>query len=167
MQSWHYFSQFFPIIFFWRKLYSFPFIFICKRFNFCYSLRTFSFLFLHDLMYWKHLYFSLIRFIVGSLFLIQSGEPIYDLPQFQKKKKLLKNLLLRLSVLTRKVPGKQKNFQKLSNREIYIILQSKSTTYTKPFMPISWSNFIEEHHKFSSDIWDKIFTNWFTKCSDG
>ena len=84
-----------------------------------------------------------------------------------KKKKLLKNLLLRFSVLTRKVPGKQKNFQKLSNREIYIILQSKSTTYTKPFMPISWSNFIEEHHKFSSDIWDKIFTNWFTKCSDG
>ena len=54
---------------------------------------------------------------------------------------------------------KKKNFQKLSKREIYITLQSKNTTYTKPFKLISWSNFTEEHHDFSPDMWDKIFTD--------
>ena len=31
----------FPIIFFWWKIYSLPFIFIYKRFNFCYSFLNF------------------------------------------------------------------------------------------------------------------------------
>ena len=44
------FSQFFcSIIFFWWKIYSFPFIFIFKRFNFCYSFSMFSYFF-HNLM---------------------------------------------------------------------------------------------------------------------
>ena len=41
------FLKFFPIIFFWWKIYSLPFIFIYKMFNLCYSVRFF--LFLHDL----------------------------------------------------------------------------------------------------------------------
>ena len=41
------FLKIFPIIFFWWKIYSFPFIFIYKMFNLCYSVRIF--LFLYDL----------------------------------------------------------------------------------------------------------------------
>ena len=41
------FLKIFPIIFFWWKIYSFPFIFIYKMFNSCYSVRIF--LFLYDL----------------------------------------------------------------------------------------------------------------------
>ena len=37
-----YFSGFFPIIFSWWKIDSFPFIFIYKRFNCCYFSRIFS-----------------------------------------------------------------------------------------------------------------------------
>ena len=32
---------------------------------------------------------------------------------------------------------------------------------------ISWSNFMEGYHNLSPNIWDKIFTDWFSKCSDG
>ena len=42
------FLNLFPIIFFWWKIYSFLFIFIYKRCNFCYSLWMF-FLLLNDL----------------------------------------------------------------------------------------------------------------------
>ena len=35
------FLNFFPIIFFWCKIYSFPVLFIYKRFTFYYSLRVF------------------------------------------------------------------------------------------------------------------------------
>ena len=42
------FLKFFPTIFFWQKMYSFPVIFIYKRRNVCYSLWMF-FLLLHDL----------------------------------------------------------------------------------------------------------------------
>ena len=36
------FLRCFPIIFFWWKMYSFSYIFIYKRFNFCYSFSMFS-----------------------------------------------------------------------------------------------------------------------------
>ena len=55
------FLNFTPIIFFWWKIYSFPLIFICKRFNFCYSFRIFSWFssWLNATVtaYWKHLLF--------------------------------------------------------------------------------------------------------------
>ena len=49
----------------------------------------------------------------------------------------------------------------------YFTLQSNGTKYNKPFKFISWSNFLEEHHILSPDIWGKTFTDWFKKCSDG
>ena len=41
---------------------------------------------------------------------------------------------------------------KLSNKEIYFILQSKITNYIKPFKFISWPNFLEVSHILSPDI---------------
>ena len=62
---------------------------------------------------------------------------------------------------------KIKDFQKLLNNEIYFTLQSNKTKYTKFFNFISWPNFMEGYHNFVLDIWSKIFTDWFAKCSDG
>ena len=61
---------------------------------------------------------------------------------------------------TRKV----KDFQKLSDKGMYFILQSNITKYNKPFKFISFlfnSNFLEEHRIFSPEIWSKTFTDWF------
>ena len=41
-----------------------------------------------------------------------------------------------------KVTRKVKDFQKLSNKEIYFSLKSYSTKYNKPFKLISWPNFL-------------------------
>ena len=62
---------------------------------------------------------------------------------------------------------KTKDFQKLSNKEIYFILQSNSTKYKKLSQFISQLNFLEGHHVLSPEIWNKIFTDWFKKCFDG
>ena len=75
--------------------------------------------------------------------------------------------LLNIFYYNNKVTRKVKDFQKLSNKEIYFILQSNSTKYNKPFEFISWPNFLEEYHILSPDIWGKTFTDWFKKCSDG
>ena len=74
-----------------------------------------------------------------------------------------KNFCYNNKVTSRKV----KDFEKLSNKEIYSTLQFNSTKYNKPFKSISWSNFLEEHHILSPDIRGKTFTDWFKKCSDG
>ena len=66
------------------------------------------------------------------------------------QKSLLKNLYYN-SKVTRTV----KDFQKLSNKELYFKLQSTSTKYNKLFKFISWLNFPEEHHILSPDIWGK------------
>ena len=66
-----------------------------------------------------------------------------------------------------KVTRKVKDFQKLSYKEIYFIIQSNITKYNKPFKFILQSNFLEEHQILSPDIWGKTFTDWFKKCSDG
>ena len=53
---------------------------------------------------------------------------------------------------------KVKDFRKLSNEEIY----------NKPFKSIFlWPKCMEEHHIPSPDIWRKISTDWFIKCSNG
>ena len=52
-------------------------------------------------------------------------------------------------------------------RDIYFILQPKSTKYNKPLQFISWSNFLEGYHILSPEILGKTFTDWFKKCSDG
>ena len=57
---------------------------------------------------------------------------------------------------TRKV----KDFQKLSNKEIYFILQSNSIKYNKSFKFPSWSNFLERQHILSPEIWSKLFSDW-------
>ena len=68
------FLNFSPIFFSWWKIYSFPVIFIYKRFNFCFSLQIF-FLFLHDLTRLLKCIesidylFLLIEFIVAFCFL--------------------------------------------------------------------------------------------------
>ena len=53
-----------------------------------------------------------------------------------------------------------KDFQKLSNKEIYLGLQSNSAKYNKPFKFISWPNFHEGHLFVSPDIWGKTFSDW-------
>ena len=80
------FLKFFPNIFFWWKIYSFPVIIIYKKFRFV--ILCWFFFFISSWFnatvttYWKHSYFLLIEFIVAFLFLIKSGESIYGPPQF-------------------------------------------------------------------------------------
>ena len=59
------------------------------------------------------------------------------------------------------------NGQKLSNKEIYFTLQNNNENYNRPFKFISWTNRIDRNPVFTPKTWDKIFTNWFKKCSDG
>ena len=51
------FLEFFPVIFFWWQIYSFPFILIYKRFKFCYSWQVsfiYSWFNADVTAYWKH-----------------------------------------------------------------------------------------------------------------
>ena len=68
--------------------------------------------------------------------------------------------LLKIFCYNNKVTRKVKDFQKLSNKEIYLSLQSSSIKYNKPFKFISWLNFLEGHHFLSPDIWGKFFSDW-------
>ena len=73
--------ELFPVIFSWRVLFSFPVIFICKSFDFWYSLQIFSiFTWLNVIViaYSRHLSSPFARFLVDLLFLIKSRESIYD-----------------------------------------------------------------------------------------
>ena len=74
---------------------------------------------------------------------------------------------LKIFCCNKKITRKVKDFQKLSNKAIYFILQSNSAKYNKPFKFISFPNFLEEHHVLSPDICSKTFTYWSKKCSDG
>ena len=49
-------------------------------------------------------------------------------------------------------------FQKQSNKEIHITLQSNNSKH-KPFQFIPWSNFIEGFQNPSSGIGDKVLTD--------
>ena len=73
--------------------------------------------------------------------------------------KPLKNSFSKLSIhcYNNKGTRKIKDFQKLSNKEIYFTLQYNSTKY----------NFLDGHHILSPDIWGKTFNDWSKKCSDG
>ena len=66
------FRKFFPVMFFWLKIYSFSVIVIYKWFNFCYSLRIiFDFFMINSTVtaYRKHLLsFVLVGFIVVFYF---------------------------------------------------------------------------------------------------
>ena len=62
---------------------------------------------------------------------------------------------------------KIKAFQKLSDKESDFICQSISTIYNKTFKFISRTNFLEEHHIPSPEIWGKSFTDWFRKSFHG
>ena len=68
--------------------------------------------------------------------------------------------LLKIFYYNNKVTRKVKNFQKLSNTEIYLSLQSNSAKYNKPFKFISWPNFLEGHHILSPNIRSKTFSGW-------
>ena len=72
-----------------------------------------------------------------------------------------KKSLLKTFYYNNKDTKKVKDFQKLSNKKIYFILQSNSTKYN------SLPNFLEGHHILSPQIWGKTFTDWLRKCSDG
>ena len=61
---------------------------------------------------------------------------------------------------------KVKDFQKLSNKTIYLTRQSISTKYNKPFKFILLPKFLEGLHILSPEIWSKTFTDLFEKCSD-
>ena len=51
---------------------------------------------------------------------------------------------------------KVKDFQKLSNNEIYFTLQSNSTKYNKPFKFISWPNFLKDTTFSVMRSWEKL-----------
>ena len=68
--------------------------------------------------------------------------------------------LLKILCYKNEVTRKVKDFQKLSNKEIYISLQSNSAKYNKLFEFISWANFLEGDHILSPDIWGKTFSHW-------
>ena len=76
-----FFLKLFPIIFFWWKTYSSPFIFIDKRFNFCYYICMFSYFSRFNTTvtaYWKHLLsLLLIRFVV-AFFVFYPVKRIYN-----------------------------------------------------------------------------------------
>ena len=67
--------------------------------------------------------------------------------------------LLKIFCYNKKVTRKVKDFQKLSNKEIYLSLQSNSAKYNKTFKFFSWPNFLEGYHIFSPDIWPKTFSD--------
>ena len=81
--------------------------------------------------------------------------------------KISRKSLLKIFCSNNEVSRKVKEFQKLSNKEIYLSLQSNSAKYNKPFKFISWPNFLEEHHILSPDVWGKTFCGWLEKCSAG
>ena len=62
---------------------------------------------------------------------------------------------------------KIKAFEELSDKESDFICQSISTIYNKTFKFISRTNFLEEHHIPSPEIWGKSFTDWFRKSFHG
>ena len=78
---------------------------------------------------------------------------------------MIGNTYLKLKLLKRKIPfktlypyrsaRKAEDFQKLSNKEIYFILQSNSTKWYKNlFKFISYPNFLEGHHILSQESFD-------------
>ena len=71
------FLNFFPIIFFWWKIFSFSVIFIYKRFNFCYSLWIFFYFFL----IWRDCYSVLKTFIIffieRTFYILSNKENLY------------------------------------------------------------------------------------------
>ena len=68
--------------------------------------------------------------------------------------------LLKIFCYNNKVTRKVQEFKKISNKEIYLSLQSNSAKYNKPFKFILWPNFLEGHHIFSPDVWSKTFSDW-------
>ena len=60
--------------------------------------------------------------------------------------------LLNIFYYNKKVIRKVKGFQKHSNKEIYLSLQSNSAKYNKLFKLISWANLLERHHILSPNI---------------
>ena len=68
--------------------------------------------------------------------------------------------LLKIFCYNNKVTKKVKDFQKLSNKEIYLSLRSNTAKYNKPFKLILWPNFFEGHHIPSPDIYGKTFSGW-------
>ena len=61
--------------------------------------------------------------------------------------------LFKIFCYNNNVTRKVKDFQKLSNKEIYLSIQSNSAKYNKYFKFILWANFFEGHHILSPDIW--------------
>ena len=78
------------------------------------------------------------------------------------QKSLLKNFCY-----NSKVTRKAKDIKKLFDSEIQLSLQSYSAKNSKSFEFISWPSFLKGHHILSPGIWDKTFSDWFKKCSDG
>ena len=75
--------------------------------------------------------------------------------------------LLKSFYFNNKGTRKVKDFQKLTNKEIYFTLQSNSTKCNKLFKLISWLNVLLGHHILSPKNWRKVFTDRFKKCFDG
>ena len=64
-----------------------------------------------------------------------------------------KSLLQFFCYKNNKVTRKVEDFQKLSNKEVNLNLQSNSAKYKKPLKFISRPNFLKGHHILSPDIW--------------
>ena len=60
--------------------------------------------------------------------------------------------ILKTFYYNNKSTRKVKDFQILSNKEFFFILQDNSIKYNMPFKFISWANFLEGHHTLSPEI---------------
>ena len=80
--------------------------------------------------------------------------------------KLLKNSFSK-HFATNQGARKIKAFLKLSNEKICLIFQPNNTKYMNIFKFISCSIFMKEYDNLGPNNWCKIFTDWFTKSSDG
>ena len=78
---------------------------------------------------------------------------------YLRLKVLKTSSLLKIFYYNNKVTWKVKAFQKLSNKEIFLSLQSNSAKYNKSFKFIPWPNFLEGRQILSHDIWGKTFSH--------
>ena len=83
------------------------------------------------------------------------------------KNKTSQESLLKVFLFNDKGIRKVKNFQKLSNKDIYYTLQNNNDAYDRPFKFILWQNYFKGNPVLSPETWGKTFNDWFQKCSNG
>ena len=114
---------------------------------------------------------DICRFLQPGFISLRSFEEKLDLPTANHNQiykaiaelipkdwiRLLKNetsqeSLLKVFYFNNRGKRKIKNFQKLSNKDIYFTLQNNNEDYNKTFKFISWQNLIQENYVLSSEF---------------